>query len=104
MTHNDYNEDEVKHIVEQHTRRLDYLRDYKKMNPPTQTQRAKWNKAHYERRKHRDNHKEQQLIYYENSLASRKHQSRIYYYKKTNNLEKLKLRYPDSYEIFMARQ
>lgn len=100
MTLTDYSQDELASIVKRHEERKEYVTSYKKKHPPTAQQRRVWNKRHYERRKARSDFNETQHKYQENIKEKRVHHSRHYYYKKTNNILKLKEKYPETYNMY----
>ena len=91
--------DELNHIVEMVIRRREYQREWKRDNPPSADKRKEWNKAYYERRKQRADFKETQRRYAENGKVNKQHRNRYYYYKKTNQLDILKIKYPETYNM-----
>ena len=100
MDINNYSEDELRFILTSYEHRKEYHREYKKNKPSTPEQRKQYNKKHYEMRKQRDNYRQTQDKYYEKSKEQKKERARFYYYKRTDQLEKLKIKYPDTYKMF----
>lgn len=100
MSLDTYTTEELQQIVKRHTEMKEYQCEYKRQNPASSEQRKAWNKRYYENRKNRADFKEKQKEYYENGRARAQHSSRHYYYKKNGMLEKLKEKYPETYNIY----
>ena len=100
MTLDNYTLVELNEIVKRHEDHKEYVRDYKSTHPASSEQRKLWNKRHYENRKNRADFKETQQKYYKNNREIKCHSSRHYYYKKNNILDKLKIKYPETYNMY----
>ena len=53
-------------------------------------------------RKQRDDYKETQDKYYLVQKEKKQHRARYVYYRKTNQLEKLKNKYPETYNMYVT--
>ena len=78
-------------------RRNERKGQYKK---PSAEQRAEWNKRYYE--KNKENRAQKQKVVYDENKELIREKAKYYYYKKNNNLDTLKVRYPDIYDKFMS--
>tara|TARA_R110000787_G_scaffold99386_5_gene203910 strand:- start:114 stop:416 length:303 start_codon:yes stop_codon:yes gene_type:complete len=67
---------------------------------PSNEQRKQWNKNYYE--KNKMSAKETNKENYETNKEQAKERAKFYYYKKNNNLDTLKTRYPDIYDKFLS--
>ena len=74
----------------------------RKQLPPTPEQRKQWNQKHYAKRKASPDWEKKQKEYYANHKEKRREKAKVDYYKKTNNLEGLKTKYPDIYEKYIS--
>tara|TARA_R110000824_G_scaffold214274_3_gene400559 strand:+ start:535 stop:846 length:312 start_codon:yes stop_codon:yes gene_type:complete len=102
MNLKEYSEDELRSIVSNYEDRKAYQCDYKKKNPPTAEQRKAYNQKHYQMRKQRDDYKETQDKYYLVQKEKKQHRARYVYYRRTNQLEKLKNKYPETYNMYVT--
>ena len=60
--------------------------------------RKEWNKTYY---KKQEGLSDKNAIFYQENRTKVQNRQRYYYYKKTDNLEKLKKKYPDVYKMFV---
>tara|TARA_R110001606_G_scaffold141058_2_gene280211 strand:+ start:2097 stop:2321 length:225 start_codon:yes stop_codon:yes gene_type:complete len=61
--------------------------------------RKEWNKTYYQ--KQQEVLRGKNAIFYRENKNKVQDRQRYYYYKKTHNLEKLKKKYPDVYNMFV---
>tara|TARA_R110000824_G_scaffold110672_4_gene258819 strand:+ start:565 stop:876 length:312 start_codon:yes stop_codon:yes gene_type:complete len=97
-----YSEDELRLIVTSYEQRKEYHKEYKKRKPSTSEQRKLYNKTHYETRKQRDDYRATQDKYYLACKEQKKARAKYQYYKRTDQLDKLKIKYPDTYKMFVT--
>ena len=68
---------------------------------PTAIQRKVWNKAYYDKRKERPEYKQQARTKYMENSAVKKDKAKYHYYRRINQLDKLKSRYPEIYLTYV---
>ena len=61
--------------------------------------RKEWNKTYYQ--KQQEGLRDKNAIFYQENRTKVQNRQRYYYYKKTDNLQKLKKKYPDVYNMFV---